>query len=122
MFKVTKKSDTRIDIDLSGSLHAEEMRAGLDVLIAESAGMTKGVMLYRITNFMMPTIGAFGVEMSRLPALFGLLSKFDKCAVLCDTDWIRKVAEVEGALLPMLEIRTWGLKDEEAAEAWLASD
>jgi hypothetical protein len=61
-----------------------------------------------------------GVEFSRLPKLFGLLGKFEKCAVLSDAAWLRTAAEVEGALFPGITIKAFKMDEEEAAEAWLA--
>lgn len=122
MLKITKPAPDRVDIDLSGPLDSGLMRAGLDDLIDASEGVTHGVMLYRITDFSMPTLGAIGVEFARLPKLFGLLGKFDRCAVLSDTPWLRTAAEVEGKLFPGIEIKAFELDETEAAEAWLTAD
>ena len=119
MLNITKISENRVDIHLSGQLDADDMAKGLDDLIAHSENVKNGKMLYRITSFAMPSLAAFGVEMSRLPKLFGLLGKFDRCAVLTDVAWLRTAAEVEGALIPGLAIKAFGLNDTDAAEAWL---
>ena len=121
MLKITKPAPNRVDIELSGKLTSETMAEGLDELIALSEEVRNGAMFYRITEFAMPEIGAIGVEISRLPKLFGLLGKFDRCAVLCDTAWLRTAAEVEGALMPGLEIKAYDLHEREKAEAWLKS-
>ena len=121
MFTVTKTGPNRVDIALSGSLGPDDMRSGLDDLIALSEDVSQGRMLYTITDFSMPSMAAIGVEFSHLPKLFGLLGKFDRCAVLCDTAWIRTTAEVEGALLPGLEIKAFELSAAAEAEAWLAA-
>lgn len=121
MFTITKTAPDRLDVALSGSLDADEMSKALDDLIDQSEEITQGRMLYTITDFAMPSMAAIGVEMSRLPKLFGLLGKFDRCAVLCDEKWIRTAAAVEGALLPGLEINTFELSEAAAAETWLAA-
>jgi hypothetical protein len=95
------------------------MRSGLDHLIEESEGITNGKMLYKIAGFEMPTLGAMAIELYRMPNLLRLIKKFDKCAVLSDTAWIRTAAKVEGAVIPSLEIKSFALKDVKAAEAWL---
>ena len=41
-------------------------------------------------------------------------------AVLSDSDWLKKAAEIEGALFPGIEIKSFGLDGQEVAEAWLA--
>ncbi|MBX7458452.1 STAS/SEC14 domain-containing protein [Qipengyuania sp. 1NDH17] len=120
MLSISKPSPTRVDIILDGAIDADIMRKALDDLIAKSEGVKGGKMLYRITNFELPTLGAIAVEFSRLPKLFRLLGAFDKCAVLSDSDWLRKAAEIEGALFPGLEIRSFGLDQEDVAETWLS--
>lgn len=119
MLRITKPAADRVDIDLDGRLDAEGMRTALDQLIAASEGVTHGRMLYRITDFAMPTLGALGVEITRLPKLFGMLGRFDRCAVLSDAAWLRKAAAIEGALMPGIEIRSFELGEAEAADAWL---
>lgn len=119
MINITKTSSDRIDITIKGEIAADDMRDGLDSLIAQSEGITQGKMLYTITGFAFPTFGAFGVEFVRLPKLFGLLSKFDRCAVISDTPWLRTAAEVEGAMFPNLDIKSFPPTHKDAAEAWL---
>ena len=119
MLNIQKKSANRVDIDLSGKLDAEGMRKALDALFDASQDVQKGRMLYTISDFSIPTAAAIGVELSRLPKLFGLLSKFDKCAVISDAAWIRKAAEVEGLVFPGIDIRSFTSDERSAAEAWL---
>lgn len=119
MLNVSKRSPNRVDIELSGALDADAMRTALDRLVEESEGVTHGRMLYRISDFEMPTLGAMAVELYQMPKLFGLIGKFEKCAVLSDTKWIRTAAEIEGAIFRSLEIKSFALSDAEAAEAWL---
>ena len=120
MLTITKPAPNRVDIELDGELDASIMRQALDDLIAKSEGVSQGRMLYRIGEFHMPTLGAIGVELSRLPKLFGLLGKFDRCAVVSDAAWIRKAAEIEGALFPGLAIKSFEPGQEDVAETWLA--
>lgn len=122
MFEITKPSANRVDIAITGQIDADDMARALDDLIAKSEDIREGRMLYTLADFSLPTIGALGVEMSRLPKLFGILGKFSKCAVLSDQSWLRKAAEIEGAVLPGLEIKAFEMGDAAAAEAWLAGD
>lgn len=121
MLKITKPAADRVDIELSGTLDAETMGAALDDLIAKSEDVSKGRMLYTVTDFQLPTLGALGVELQRLPKLFALLGKFERCAVLSDAGWLRTAAEIEGAVIPGIEIKSFELHEAEAAEAWLAA-
>ncbi|MEZ5800621.1 MAG: STAS/SEC14 domain-containing protein [Nitratireductor sp.] len=120
MLKVGKETETLFTIHLDGRISADEMNEQLDHLIELSADVSQGKLLYDVRNFRMPEFGALMVEFRKLPALFGLLRRFDKAAVLADEAWLRKFAEWEGALLPGLEIRSFPLEEEQAARAWLA--
>ncbi len=119
MLTVSKPSTNRLNIELSGALDEDAMQLALDRIIEDSKDITHGEMLYKISDFEMPTLGAMAIELSRMPELFSLISKFDKCAVLCDTAWIRTAAELEGAIVPALAIKSFALADIMAAEAWL---
>lgn len=119
MMTVTKRADDRVDIELNGGIDANIMNAAMDNLIEASEGVEHGKMLYTITDFELPTFGALDIEMRYVGKLFGLLGKFDRCAVLSDSGFIRTTAEVEGALLPGLEIKAFHIDEKSAAEAWL---
>ncbi|AXI48990.1 hypothetical protein C1J03_19280 [Sulfitobacter sp. SK012] len=119
MLNVTKVSADRINIELSGAIDADEMSTVLDHLLRKSEGVSNGKMLYTISDFAMPTLSALVVELYRMPELLGLLGKFKKCAVLCDTAWVRTAAEFEGAVFRSLDIKSFTLSDTEAAETWL---
>lgn len=120
MFKVIRNGENRLDIELSGKLNSEEMTVALDELVSKSEGIENGTMLYEIVDFHIPSLGAIGIELSRLPSMFGLIRKFVRAAVLSDKTWIQKVSELEGALIPGLEIRAFDRDQREEAEAWLA--
>ena len=119
MLAVTKTAPDRVDIQLTGQLDSETMERGLTELLSASEGVEHGRMLYTITSFAMPTFGALGVEMRFLPKLFGLLGKFDRCAVVSDADWLRTAAEIEGVLIPGLQIKAFMPSEHDDAEAWL---
>ena len=121
MFKVIPNGTNRLDIEMSGKLNAEDMKIALDELVSKSKNIENGQMLYKIIDFHLPSLGAIGVEFSRLPAMFGLMKKFDRAAVLTDKTWLKKVSEFEGALFPGLEIKAFNMSQKADAEAWLSS-
>ncbi len=122
MFKVTKRGDNRLDIELSGRLDSDEMKAALDDLIDQSDAIENGKMLYDIIDFNMPSMNAIAIELSRMPELFGLIKKYSKVAVLSDTNWIKKASELEGMLIPGLDIKAFDREQREQAEKWLESE
>jgi hypothetical protein len=121
MFKVTQNGLNRIDIELSGKLNSEEMKIALDELVSKSMNIENGKMLYDIIDFHLPSLGAIGIELARLPEMFRLMKKFDRAAVLSDKTWLKKVSEFEGAFFPGLEIKAFDRDQKEDAEAWLSS-
>jgi len=120
MFKVTENGMNRLDIELSGKLNTAEMKIALDQLIDQSEAIENGKILYEIKDFHLPSLGAIAVEFSRLPALFALIKKFDRVAVLTDKTWLKKVSEFEGSLFPSLEIKAFNRDQKEDAEDWLS--
>lgn len=120
MLKITRPTPNRLDLELDGKLDSQAMRVALDSFADYAAGIEHGRLLYRITDFDLPTLGAMGVEVSRLPQLLPLVRRFDKAAVLTDTRWVGKVSEFEGMLFPGLRIKAFDLSQEADAEAWLA--
>jgi len=82
MFNVISNGNNRLDIEISGKIDAEGMKTALDDLLGKSESIQNGKMLYTIVDLHLPSLGAIGVEFTRLPGLFGLLGKFDRAAVL----------------------------------------
>ena len=120
MFKVIQNGINRLDIEMSGKLNAEDMKIVLDELVIKSKNIENGKMLYEVIDFHLPSLGAIGIEFSRLPSMFGLMKKFDRAAVLTDKAWLQKVSELEGVLCPGLEIKAFNRDQREEAEAWLS--
>ncbi|MFK7816295.1 MAG: STAS/SEC14 domain-containing protein [Gammaproteobacteria bacterium] len=121
MFRVINIGENRLDIEVSGKLDKEEMTAALSELFMSAKDIENGKMLFRIKNYSMPTLGAMGVEFSHLPEAFRFIKKFDRAAVLADENWVRKVSEIEGTLIPGLKLKAFDLSHEAAAENWLAN-
>lgn len=119
MFIISENGKNRIDITLSGKLDAAEMRSLLDELVEHSAQIDNGLILYDLIDFHLPSLAAIAIEISRLPELFKLIKQFHRVAVLADQAWVRKIGELEGELLPELEIRSFTREQREAAEEWL---
>ena len=119
MFKVTKKEPNRLDIELSGKLDSEEMQIALDELEMKSQEIENGLMLYDVVEFHLPSLKAITIEFSRLPSMFGFIRRFKKAAVLSDKNWLKKVSEFEGLLIPGFEIKAFDRDQILEAESWL---
>ena len=122
MMKVTKPAMNRIDVALSGRLDRAEIVEALDDLLKHSEGMTHARMLYTVQDFEMPSLGALSAEILRMPSVIGLVSRFDRIAVLSNTGWLRSAAEIEGAMIPHIALKSFPLSECEAAEDWLEGE
>lgn len=119
MFQVTRESDRRLNVEFSGKLDKETMKRLLDELMAKSVDISQGALLLRIDEFDFPSLGAIGVELSRMPSLFRFIRRFDRAAVVVDKAWVRKASAIEGALIPGLDLKAFDLSQSAEAEAWL---
>ena len=119
MFTVKRSGENRVDLEIHGKLDSDAMAQLLDHLLNASTGLHKGRLLYRLEAFDLPTLGALAVELAHLPQLFWLIQRFERCAVLTDTAWLRHASEVEGALIPGLQVRAFRTDQEPQAEDWL---
>lgn len=122
MFEIKLNGPNRLDIDFGGKLDRDAMKVALDELLSKSKGIENGRMLYRIYDFELPTLGAIAFELSQLPKLFRLIRQFDRAAVVADKDWVQKASEIEGALIPGLQIKAFDIDEQEEAEEWLEDD
>jgi hypothetical protein len=120
MFKVIRNGSNRLDIELSGKLDSKEMERALDEFELKCQDIEDGIMLYDIVNFHLPSFSAIAVKVSRLPSMFGLIRKFRKAALLTDKEWLKKVSEFEGILIPNLEIKAFDRDQLAEAERWLS--
>ena len=121
MFKVTRTSENRLDLEMSGKLTAQEVKIALDELVSKSENIKNGKMLYDVIDFRLPSFGAIAIEFSLLPTVFGLLKNFDRTAILTDKLWLKKLSELEGLLYPGLQIKAYNRTQRAEAEAWLVS-
>ncbi len=121
MFNVFRVAADRVDLEIDGRLDREAMAALLDAFVERSADVGSGVLLVRIRDVDLPTLGAMAVELSRLPTLLRTVRRFARIAIVADAAWIRRVGELEGALIPGVDIRGFAPTDAGDAQAWLGS-
>lgn len=64
------------------------------------------------------TLEAVGANVKRGLGLLPKLGRVARYAVVSDRSWIRTLAELEGAFVPGLEVRTYPVAEREDALAW----
>jgi hypothetical protein len=119
MMNITKVSSNRVDVEFSGKIDSDQMAKVLDDMFSAIQDMKHGLLLYRIGELEMPTMGAIAVELKNLPKIFRMVQKIDRIAVVCDQGWIQTGAEIEGKLIPGVEMKSFDLNEEDKAVEWL---
>lgn len=119
MMNITKVGSNRVDVEFSGKLDSLQMTKVLDDIFSAIEELEHGALLYRIGELEIPTMGAIAVELKNLPKIFRMIRKIDRIAVVCDQGWIQTWAEIEGKLIPGLEMKSFDLDNEIEAVAWL---
>ncbi len=122
MFKIQRISENQLDVEMSGKLDSAGMARVLDDLVAKSEGIENGKILCDVIDYQLPSLGAITLELSRLPELFDLIKRFRRIAVLSDKAWLKRIGELKGKLLPMLQIKAFDRNEREAALQWLESE
>ncbi|MCB1140257.1 MAG: STAS/SEC14 domain-containing protein [Leptospiraceae bacterium] len=118
MFQI-KSQNNQVEVTMSGKLDSEGMKRALDEFEQACLSVNEGTMLYDVVDFHIPSLDAVMIEFSRFPTMIGLITRFRKAALLTDKEWLKKVSEFEGMLIPGLEIKGFAREDRETALAWL---
>ena len=106
-------------MEFSGKIDRDQMKKVLDDMFAAIVVMKHGLLMRRIGELEMPTIGAIVVELKNLPKIFRLVQKIDRIAVVCDQGWIQTATKIEGKFIPGLAMKSFGLDKESAGIEWL---
>ena len=67
------------------------------------------------------TLSGLIEDLARGLKAIGQWRRFARYAVVAEAGWLRTIAEIEGKLLPGIEIRTYEPAESEAAMAWLTA-
>ena len=78
---IIKVSSNRVDVEFSGKIDRDQMKKVLDNMFAAIMDMEHGLLMYRIGELEMLTIGAIVLELKNLPKIFRLVQKIDRIAV-----------------------------------------
>ena len=122
MFEISDDPKGFKRLTVSGRIDAEQMRAGLDAFLGALEDGRQTPFLYTITDFEFPSLDAIAVEFGYLPQLITSLTRVGRVALVADQEWLRTAAEVEGKLIPGLEIRSFEPGREADAEDWVLGE
>lgn len=125
---LTQPSKHHIELTINGKISSDDMKHLLDEWMQATASMNQtdsntelqnATLLYRINSFAMPSFSAVMDEMKRMPELWATMKYFGKMAVISEQQWLQKVAEIEGWMIPNLDVKGFNPDQESAARIWL---
>jgi hypothetical protein len=122
MFEITDDPRGFKRLTIAGQIDEDQMRSGLEAFLAALPQTGRADFLYTITDFEFPALQAIAVEFGYLPRLFAAVTKIGKVAVVADADWLRKAAELEGMVLPGMDIKSFRPDELDDAETWLTGE
>jgi hypothetical protein len=119
MLQFIASPDNVFALKISGGIKGKDLDAMMDRLDAIMASHDK-------VHIFVETQGINGLELSSLPhyfsramPLFGKLRSFGRVAVVADQAWIRVGTQIESAMLPFIEYRTYEPDERDGALAWV---
>jgi hypothetical protein len=118
MFRIAHAPDGLIELHLDAAADAAETEAGLLHLIADVEAAEVSNLVVHMGPVGLPDLSALAVQLRHLPHLLRMLARIDRIAVLSDQGWVRAGVEIEGLVLPGVDIRGWPPGDEAAARIW----
>lgn len=107
-----------VRIDFSGTLDADEMQACHAALqrVIDERGSLRLLGHYGAVDLRRIEPRAFWEDLKNVK----LIPRIDRCAIVADQAWLRRISDALGPLLPC-ELRTFDLASQTEALAWLRS-
>lgn len=125
MIEIIDIKDTNIcGLRIDGKFDAQDVKGIFDALTEKVKGKNKFKLYYEISNLDLSNVSRemIEVEFKYLYKNPAIIANMEKVALVSDVEWLKKVAAVEFALIPMLEGKTFSFDQKEAAMNWLKTD
>ena len=106
-FSITPTHDNLFRVEISGKLDATSMGLALDRFLEELGPVRHAGVLCIYRDVELPTAGAMGVDLKRVPQIVSILRHIDKLAVISGQEWVRATARAEAPLVPGVETRVF---------------
>ncbi|MEZ5344624.1 MAG: STAS/SEC14 domain-containing protein [Pyrinomonadaceae bacterium] len=118
-----KKKDI-LGFRASGKIEKDDMTKVLDLLSQKAEGCEKLRFYAEIDGFRIQDMSAEAVKEEikfwlRNP---GILPKLEKAVLVSDQDWLKKIFDLECALIPTLTGKSFSREEKELAVIWLETD
>ncbi|WP_457091539.1 STAS/SEC14 domain-containing protein [Microvirga sp. P5_D2] len=108
-----------IAMRVSGQVVKDDIERGIAAVEEALAGQER-IAIYAEISMSGMTPGAFARDLGYGLRHLRELRRFARMAVVTEQEWVRRIVQVQGRILPQIEIRTFAPGERDAALAWVA--
>lgn len=109
---------------IDGKFDTKDLKNVFEALIEKASGMEKFQLYYEFGDLDLSGVSRQMIE-EEIKYLYknpAVITNMEKAAFVSDTEWMKKIAAVEFALIPTLTGKTFSLNEKDAALEWLKTD
>jgi hypothetical protein len=108
-----------VALRVSGRVEKEDVERGI-AAIEEALVRRDRITLYAEIAISSMTPGAFARDLGYGLRHLGELHRFARVAVVTEQEWVRRIAQVQGRILPQIEIHTFASGERDEALTWVS--
>jgi hypothetical protein len=108
-----------VSMRVSGRIEKEDVERGITA-VEESLARQDRIALYAEVTMSGMTPGAFARDLGYGLRHLSELHRFARMAVVTEQEWVRRIVQMQGRILPQIEIRTFAPEDRDEALTWVA--
>jgi hypothetical protein len=106
-------------LHVSGQVDKDDIERGI-AAVEEALAHQERIALYAEISMSGMTPGGFARDLGYGLRHLRELRRFARMAVVTEQEWMRRIAQVQGRILPQIEIRTFAPGERDAAPTWVA--
>jgi SpoIIAA-like len=108
-----------VALRVNGSIDRDDIERGI-AAVEDALARQECIALYTEIAMTGMTPGAFARDLGYGLRHLRELRRFARIAVVTEQEWVRRVVQVQGRILPQIEIRTFTPGEQDAALTWVA--
>jgi len=119
MLEVLPSPEHVVALRVSGSIDRDDIERGI-AAVEDALARQERIAVYAEIAMTGMTPGAFARDLGYGLRHLHELRRFARMAVVTEQEWVRRVVQVQGRILPQIEIRTFTAGERDAALTWVA--
>ncbi len=119
MLEILPAPEHVVAMCVSGRVEKEDIERGITA-VDEALARQDRIALYAEVAMSGMTPGAFALDLGYGLRHLGELHRFARMAVMTNQEWVRRIIQVQGRILPQIEIRTFAESERDEALVWVA--